>query len=71
MCYECLNPQCFYVGALLGANDVVWKHFWNSAIDDLDFRPQCPSCNEPMATWDEPPNSEVKDGALQTLAKLR
>ena len=49
--YECMNPKCFYVGALLKASDVVWKHFWNTNIEDLDLRATCPSCSEPMAIW--------------------
>lgn len=65
MCYECLNPDCFYNGSLLGVEDVNLEHYWDSTIEDLGLRATCPSCGEPMAIWDESPDSEVKDGAIQ------
>jgi len=71
MSYECLNPNCFYCEALLSAGDCTWVHFWNSAIDDIDFRPKCPSCAEPMAAWDDNPTHEVNDGTLQALLPLK
>ena len=49
--YECANPECFYVGALLTFEDVCWKDVWNSEIDDLDLVPTCPSCQDPMMIW--------------------
>ena len=41
------------LGCLLNMDDVDWKNFWNSEIDDLDFRCVCPSCHEPMMIWSE------------------
>lgn len=51
--YECANPDCFYLGALLDMEDVVWKHYWNSDIGDLDLRSVCPSCDNPMMIWSD------------------
>lgn len=67
MSYECLNPQCFYEGALLSAQDVCWVNFYNHEIGDLELRSTCPSCSEPMAIWDERPDTEVNEDA--TLQK--
>jgi len=50
--YECANPECFYVGTLLTMHDVVWKDFWNTSLQDMDVRPVCPSCSQPMMHWD-------------------
>jgi len=50
--YECANPECFYCGTLLNLNEVDWKDFWNSQIENLDLRATCPSCAEPMMIWD-------------------
>ena len=51
--YECANPKCFYVGSLMTSDDVLWKHFWNSDLQDLDLRGTCPSCGDPLMIWDE------------------
>ena len=51
--YECANPECFYCESLLSLEDVVWKHYWNSEIGDLDLRSVCPSCGEPMMIWED------------------
>lgn len=51
--YECLNPDCFYCGSLMGVHEVRWVHFWNSQIEDLDLRSTCPSCHDPLAIWDD------------------
>ena len=51
--YECANPQCFYVGALLDQEDVVWKDFYNHEIQDMDLRSTCPSCGDPMMIWSD------------------
>lgn len=56
--YECANPDCFYCGSLLDTNDVVWKYYWNSEIEDLDLRSTCPSCSEPMMIWSDDGTSE-------------
>lgn len=50
--YECLNDDCFYVGALVNFEDVTWKNVWNSEIGDLDFVPCCASCAEFVAVWE-------------------
>lgn len=62
--YECLNSGCFYNGSLLAFEDVSWKDFYNHQIGDLDLRPVCPSCREPMATWHD--ESEENDAEIQT-----
>jgi len=63
--HECANPECFYAGSLLTTEDVVWKHFWNSAIEDLDVRATCPSCAQPMMHWDA--EGESENGTIRTL----
>lgn len=66
MCYECLNPECFYEGSLLGAEDVRWVDYYNHDTELMDLRSTCPSCHEPLAIWDEMPDTEVNaDGTLQ------
>lgn len=50
--FECANEDCFFCGSLLPMDEVVWKDFWNSTIADLDVRPVCPSCEEPMMHWE-------------------
>jgi len=57
--YECLNPQCFYCETLLKTEEASWKEQWNSEIDDLDMRPVCPSCSEPLAFWDYETEAEM------------
>ena len=51
--YECANPECFYCGALMDLEDVVWKDYWSPELKDLTLVPFCPSCNDPMMIWDE------------------
>jgi len=51
--YECLNPQCFYDGALMDAEDVLWGYKWNAEIGDLDLLPRCPSCRDYLVPWNE------------------
>jgi len=54
--YICLNEACFYVDAVLAVNDCVWKHVWNSDLQDLDLLPHCPSCGELI--WRERDDSQ-------------
>jgi len=49
--YECLNPECFYNGALMNMDDVAWKDVWSSHLEDLELVAFCVSCGEPMAHW--------------------
>ena len=49
--HMCLNKNCFYDQAILDFDDLVWKHLWNSEIEDLDLIPHCPSCDEVL--WRE------------------
>jgi len=51
--YECANPKCFYVGSLLTMHETNWKEYWDSTFEDLIPRPVCPSCQQPMMTWEE------------------
>ena len=51
--YECANPDCFYCGSLLDLEDVVWKDYWDSSIEDLSVRATCPSCSDPMMIWSD------------------
>ena len=51
--YECVNPECYYVGALVDFEDVVWRDCWNSEIGDLDLVPHCASCGEPVIFWED------------------
>lgn len=64
--YECANPECFYVGTLLSFEDVVWKHYYDSTLEDLDLRPTCPSCGDPMMLWHD--DLDITDG-LATVTK--
>jgi len=58
--YECANPDCFHVGTLLTLDEVDWKDFWNSEIEDLDLRSVCPSCKQPMMIWDGEENGKIQ-----------
>ena len=58
--YECLNPECFYCGSMFTFEDVEWKHFWNSELEDLDFRPVCAACGDPMAHWEDDDNGKTQ-----------
>jgi hypothetical protein len=49
--YWCLNRNCFYDGTRLKIDDLVPSQFYNSALDIMDIRFKCPSCNEPV--WGE------------------
>lgn len=49
--YECSNTSCFYDGALLKFDEVVWKHYYNHEMEDLDMRSTCPACGDPMMIW--------------------
>jgi len=51
--YECANPECFYVGALMNFEDVTWKDVWDSHIGDLEHVAHCPSCADPVMIWEE------------------
>jgi hypothetical protein len=51
--YECANPECFFCESLLPMEEVVWKDYWNSTLKDLDVRPACPSCEQPMMSWED------------------
>lgn len=51
--YECANPECFYVGALLRTTEIMWVTYWSHELEDLDLRATCPSCAEPMMIWHE------------------
>jgi len=57
--YECVNPKCFYCETLMKTDEVNWKEQWNSEMEDLDMRAECPSCSEPMAFWDYDTESEL------------
>lgn len=49
--YECANPECFYVEALMSFDEVSWVHYWNHDLGDLDLRAVCASCREPLMIW--------------------
>jgi len=51
--YECANPECFYVGALMTMDDVTWKDVWDSHLQDLTLIAHCPSCSDPMIIWSD------------------
>lgn len=51
--FECVNSECFYDGALMDSDDLVWKDVWNSHIGDLELVPCCPSCREFVIYWEE------------------
>ena len=57
--YECMNPQCFYVGALMRAHEVKWVHYYDHELEDLELRSVCASCAEPLAIWHEDDDTEA------------
>jgi len=51
--YECANPDCFYIEAIMKFHEITWKHIWSSEIEDLDLVPYCASCGEPLMVWED------------------
>lgn len=49
--YECANPKCFYCEALMTFDEVVWIHYYNHELEDLDLRATCPACGDPLMIW--------------------
>ena len=51
--YECTFTQCFYYTVLMKHDEVVWKHYWNELVEDLDLVARCPSCNSLMMEYEQ------------------
>ena len=50
--YECLNEKCFAFEHWFSVQELVWKHFWNEKLADLDLLPYCPMCEKVVTCTD-------------------